>query len=212
MDVAPAAGLRSRRVRRFGNPLRAHDGHGRAEPPAEHGQPGRGPTEPAGHRHDVAGVRSAAGDRRTPLQVAERGHRQGQRTGRDRVAADETDTDLLRFLPHARGELVDHRGRQVRGAAEPEEHARRHRSHRGDVGEVDRDGLAPHLVRVRPVEAEVHVLHQHVGGRHHPPVAGVEHGGVVTGADQRIRRLLPARRHPPDETELTQLGNGLRVP
>ena len=58
------------------------------------------------------------------------------------------------------------------GAPKPTTNAVAPRAHRLDVGGVLGDRLAADVVRRRPVQPEMPVLHQHVGRHHDPAVAG----------------------------------------
>ena len=51
-------------------------------------------------------------------------------------------------------------------------------------------------------------FHQHVGADGHPPVRGVEDGGVVAGADGHTFRMHPTADQTLDDGEFTDVAQG----
>ena len=209
--VAPrSAAIGPSGVRRLGTAVRGHHRHRRAEAAAEHGEPGRGPAEPAGHRDDVAGPRAVERDRRAALQVAERGDAEHDDVGRGHVAADDRGADLAALLAHA----GDQRRRPSRPRASRGRRSRRAaRSGTAPIATMSAKlraaALCPMSLARRPVAAEVPVLDQQVGGGDHPAVA----------AWRPRRRRRPGRAacvcdpaeaggDPLDQPELAEVRNG----
>jgi hypothetical protein len=163
----------------------------------------RRPAADAGVRHQVARPGSGATHRRRTLEVAVRRHAHHDERTTGQVAAHDADPERTARRGEPLGDADRPVDRQVARHHERDHQGSRPGAHRGDVGEV-LDGSPPADVHPRrPVPTEVLVLHQHVGGDHHPAVRGVHHGGVVAGGDQR----QPAPwEHRDDATEQRLLG------
>src|SRR5262249_15278997 len=78
----------------------------------------------------------------------------------------------------------------------------------GDVGEVHGQGLPADVGRLRVSAAEVHVLHEKVGGGEQELTRlGCEDGAIVTDAHPHVGPLASGRfTDEPDERELAALG------
>ena len=68
--------------------------------------------------------------------------------------------------------------------------------------------LRPTSVGGRPVAAEVAALDQEVAGDDEGPVAGLDLGGVVARADERLAVRAGALTHEVDQRELADLTDG----
>ena len=178
----------------------------RAEAAREHGQPGRGPAEPAGDGDDVAGPGAGAGDRLLVAQVAERGDRPRMIAS----AADDVAADHARrrrpgtrrgCRPSARCGQVDRQVRRARrgraaarSAPRPSRRCRRG-SARRPCGRRRRRWTSPGGSAGPPPAGR---------SGHHPAVRRGHHRRVVARAEQD-RRVLVSRGQLPDEPELPRL-------
>ena len=160
-----------------------------------------------------AGLGAGPGHRLLVAQIAERGDRHHDGVAPYDVPAHHggaRDLALVAQPVHHLGRPAD---REFGRHHEAQQQGGRYGAHRGDVREVLRGRLAPHVVGRGPVAAKVPSLQQDVGARHHPPVRRGHHCGVVTRADTDRRSGGETGGELPDEPEFPELTNrALHVP
>ncbi len=188
-----------------------HNRRRRSPTPAQDGKAASRPTHPAAHREHFAGSGAAAGERRSALQIAQRGHRDNNLGGADHVTPDDASTNPPSLVPHAGSQLIDGRHRRLPGYRQPDYQCGGHCTHSSDVGQVGRCRLASHLVRGGPVQSKMHSLNEHISGHHDPAVGSYQHCGVVPGAEQGSRWQHSARVDPSNQAELPQFGHRRRL-
>ena len=181
-------GGRPRGVRRLRKPMGSDDYGRRPETPLRAASPAAAqPSRPA--NATTSPGRARPRDRRTPLQVAEG----GDRDKKDIAATTSPPTTPASTRSHSsRSPSAKARpdATGVGGRGQPNEQRRGHRTHRGDVGEVLRGGLAADVVGRRPVAPEVPPVDEQIGRRDHSTVGRAHHRRVVTRPEQRV---LPGR-------------------
>ncbi len=170
-----------------------------------------GATQFADDGHRVARPGAATTHRFTTLQIAQHSHRNHPLRGAHQIPAGYTRAEQPRLVPQTVGQLERLRRRRVGGRTERDDERRRTGTHRLDIGGVLCDGLAAHVVRRRPIQAEVPPGHQHVGGHHCLAVAGEHDRGVVTGPQRHRGWLIAAGNQPVDDGELAGAREGLGV-
>ena len=173
----------------------------------ERGEAGRRAAETACHRDGISRARHRAEPRR-PRVLAEERHADHPTPARGRgVPTDDGDAMRSRGVPHARVEGVHVLRLGRRGECEGDQRPSRIAAHRGDVGEIDGEGLPADVVESGRRSAEVHVLHDQVGRREQDGITRhVQHGGIVAdpGPDARSERAAGLAQ-PADQSELAEL-------
>ena len=175
--------------------------------PSSAARPAAERAETAGHRDGISRARHRAEPRR-PRVLAEERHADHPTPARGRgVPTDDGDAMRSRGVPHARVEGV-HVLRLGRGGeCEGDQRPSRIAAHRGDVGEIDGQGLPADVVEGGRRSAEVHVLHDEVGRREQDGITRhVQHGGIVAdpGPDPCSERAAGLAQ-PADQSELAEL-------
>ncbi len=164
-----------------------------------------GATQLTGDSEHRACFRPGSQHRRPTVQVAQHGHRQHPLGAADEIATDDARADPPRLVPHAVDERVHVRRPSVTRCSEADHECRGPRAHRLDVGGVLGDRLTADVVRRRPVQPEMPILHEHVGRYHGATVPGRDDRRVVAGPQYDRSGLPTAAHHPVDHRELTEL-------
>ena len=141
-------------------------------------------TQRAGDGDHVSRARARA-QHRVAVDVAEGGDRDHEGAGgRGRqVAARDRDLDLGRRRAETRGEVEHPRHGGLGVGHERHEQRGGPPAHRGDVGDVLRDGLAAHVGGRGPLVEPVTPAHHRVGRGQHAAVRRPHQRGVVTRRD-----------------------------
>jgi len=173
--------------------------------PARHGrlledrEAGRGASERAGDGDDV--VDSRGGPQHGMRRLAEqRDVDEPAAGGRGGVAADHGDPVLAGEREQAFVERVDLVGRRGAGARQRHQRPARAGALGGEVGDVHRKGLPPHVGGARVAAAEVDVLDEQVGLRDELGARrGGQHRAVVADPhDDAVAVRRGGRADPPD--------------
>ena len=175
----------------------------RAEAAAEHREAGRGPAQPAGHRHDVAGPRTGRGHRLAALRSPSAVTASMTRSRGRHVAADDRRAHRAALLAQPVGQPV----RPLDGQVAPAPPGRPAARSDGRPSRRCRRGSAPppcarRPSAARPVPTEVPALDQQVG-RGHDPAVGRGHDArrrrparAACSRPERTRRVTRARSRP----------------
>ncbi|CNW00718.1 Uncharacterised protein [Mycobacterium tuberculosis] len=159
-------------------------------------------TDDGQHR---AGLRPGAQHRGTTVKVTNRGDRHHPLPAADQIAADDAGTNAPRLLPHSVDQRARLRRRRLSGCSKADHERGGPRPHRLDVGGILGDRLAADVLRCRPVQPEVTILHQHVRRHHSATIAGRHQRGIVAGPEQYRGGLSAPPHQPVDHGELAEL-------
>ena len=160
--------------------------------------------ELSGHAQQIAALRTRAKHDATGSRLAQHGDRDDDRVGADRVPACDRHPVRARRFPDPVVQRLQHRDRRRRRRADRHRRVAGPAAHRGDVGDVNRQGFEPDVGRRREREVEVSALDEEVrrrerlGRRRHQR-------RVVAGRDDEVARR-EAREQPTYHLELAEIG------
>src|SRR5262249_33365544 len=134
------------------------------QPGAEQREPGGSAAERAGHRDHVAGHGAAPGDGFSAVEVSERRDGKHDDARAAYIAACDCGARAGALLHDSRYQLEHPADFQFAWSGEADEQSGRPCSHRRNVSEISRRGLAADIARGRPFAAEMPPLDEHVRG------------------------------------------------